>query len=192
MRRRVDDVAFLRALVAHVRSIVTIDDRRVYAAGFSNGAMLAHRLGCDAADAFAAIAPVAGALGVSDCRPSQPLPVIIFHGTADERVRYEGGRPRRPGPGEGGRVDPPVADAVAFWARHNGCSPSPQRQARGGIVREAYARCGDDTEVVLHTVEGGGHAWPGGQAGGPRGEQPTQAISATDLMWAYFARHAKR
>jgi polyhydroxybutyrate depolymerase len=192
MRRRVDDVAFIRALVAHVGSIVRVDERRVYVAGFSNGAMLAHRLGCEAADLVAAIAPVAGALGASDCRSSGPLSVIIFHGTADEHVRYEGGRPLRPGPGEGGRVDPPVADAVAFWARHNRCPPSPQRQERGGVVLATYAGCRGDAEVALYTVEGGGHAWPGGLAGGPRGDAPTRAISATDLMWAFFARHAKR
>jgi polyhydroxybutyrate depolymerase len=189
MRRRVDDVAFIRALLEHVRSIVRIDERRVYAAGFSNGAMMTYRLGCEAADIFAAIASVSGALGTSDCRPSRPVPVIIFHGTADEHVRYEGGSPIRPGPSEGTRVDPPVADAVSFWVRHNGCPPNPQRQERGGIVRDIYARCRDDLEVALYTVKGGGHAWPGGKDGGPRGDQPTQEISATNLMWEFFTRH---
>jgi polyhydroxybutyrate depolymerase len=188
----VDDVAFMRALVERVSTIVKIDARRVYAAGFSNGAMLAHRLGCDAADIFAAVAAVSGALGASACRPTGPVPVIIFHGTADEHVRYAGGRPLRPDPGEGDRVDPPVADAVQFWARHNECLPSPEREDQGGIVRDRYARCRDDRDVVLYTIIGGGHAWPGGQAGSPQGDQPTPAISATDLMWAFFTRHVKR
>ena len=49
-----------RSLLASLRSLVSIDPRRIYASGFSNGAILAQRLACEATDIFAAVAPVSG------------------------------------------------------------------------------------------------------------------------------------
>jgi polyhydroxybutyrate depolymerase len=59
----------------------------------SNGGFLSYRLACEAADSFAAIAPVAGVLGIPemDCTPSRPVTVMHFHGTADGLVPYNGG-----------------------------------------------------------------------------------------------------
>src|SRR4051812_5775513 len=62
LERKVDDVAFVRALVDEVARRYPVDRKRVYATGFSNGGMLTYRLGCELGDVFAAIAPVAGAL----------------------------------------------------------------------------------------------------------------------------------
>lgn len=58
----VDDVGFVRALVATLAEKVPIDRRRVYATGLSNGAMMSHRLAAEAADLIAAVAPVAGGM----------------------------------------------------------------------------------------------------------------------------------
>jgi polyhydroxybutyrate depolymerase len=74
---------------------------------------------------------------------------------------------------------------------HDGCSTVPQREEHGNIVCETYSGGRDGTEVVLYTIVGGRHAWPGGQIGGPLGDEPTQEISATDLMWEFFVRHPK-
>src|SRR5208282_2572641 len=84
----VDDVGFIRALIDELVKTRSIDPKRVYATGMSNGGMMTYRLGCELSDKIAAIAPVAGALSVENCQPTNPVSVIIFHGTADEHVLY--------------------------------------------------------------------------------------------------------
>ena len=62
------DIAFIRDLVAHLQADLNLDPARIYATGMSNGGGMTNRLGCDMADVFAAIAPVAGAYNFSDPR----------------------------------------------------------------------------------------------------------------------------
>ena len=88
---QVDDVGFIRALVGSLSAEYRVDPKRVYAVGMSNGGILAYRLACELSDTFAAIGVVAGAFNVSPCRPTRPVALVIFHGTADEHVLYEGG-----------------------------------------------------------------------------------------------------
>jgi polyhydroxybutyrate depolymerase len=71
-QKNVDDVGFTRAIVTDLQSLANIDTKRIYASGMSNGGILSQRLACEAADIFAAVAPVAGTLNFSPCNPSQP------------------------------------------------------------------------------------------------------------------------
>ncbi len=108
----VDDVGFVRAIVADLQPLVNIDPKRIYATGMSNGGILSQRLACEAADLFAAIAPVSGTLNFSPCNPSQPISVIEFHGTADQKIPYSGGF----GPESLVNVDfTSVQDSIGFW-----------------------------------------------------------------------------
>jgi polyhydroxybutyrate depolymerase len=186
----VDDVGFIRALIDELVKTRSIDPKRVYATGMSNGGMMTYRLGCELSDKLAAIAPVAGALNLESCAPATPVSVIIFHGTADEHVLYNGGEPIRKADVHR-RVDKPVSSAVSFWATHDGCAATPQRSEKGNIRTEIYGGGKDGSEVALYTVNGGGHAWPGGEAY-LLGAEPTREISATDLMWDFFVRHPKK
>lgn len=187
----VDDVNFFRQLIARLENDHTIDPRRIYATGLSNGAIMTYRLGCQLSDKLAAIAPVSGALNYNQSLPTNPLSVIIFHGTADKYILYNGGV----GKASGGqtRNDQSVAYAVNFWVKHNGCNTTPAKETSGSIVKEQYTGGKVNTEVVLYTVNGGGHAWPGGIPGIRNGnvDTPTQEISATDLMWEFFKKHPK-
>ena len=88
-RTNTDDVAFITAMVGAIEQEMPIDRARIYATGMSNGAMMALRLGCQT-DTFAAIAPVAGTL-LTDCSEARPTSVLQIHGTADDRVPYNGG-----------------------------------------------------------------------------------------------------
>lgn len=202
--RRVDDVGFIRALIARLESDFKIDPARIYVTGMSNGAMMAYRVACEISDKVAAIAPVSGALNC-DCRPKKPISVIIFHGTADKNVLYEGGHPVKR-EDKRDRIDKPVSHAVAFWVGYDGCSPTPIKQEKGNITIETYPGGREGTEVVLYTIKGGGHAWPGG-TGGPvltvpllRMVEPMRrtpaieprSISATELIWDFFKRHPKK
>ncbi len=175
--KQFDDVRFIRAVVEKVAREHPIDRQRIYATGVSNGGMMAYRLACEAADVFAAIAPVAAAMLTADCRPPSPVSVIVFHGMADDVVPFGGGRQSTPFDPYV-RIDDSVAFAVAFWAREDGCERTPAHDKRGRVIHDVYA-CPGGRGVELYAIEGLGHAWP-------RGE-----ISAADLMWDFFAAHPK-
>jgi polyhydroxybutyrate depolymerase len=179
----VDDVGFVRAMVEDVRSMAAIDARRIYASGMSNGGILSHRLGCEAADLFAAIAPVAGTLNYSPCNPAKSVSVIEFHGTQDQHILYDGGY----GPQSIAQADfTSVKYSIGFWSSFNRCDPEPQTEESDGIRHDVWTGCADSAAVELYTVIGGGHAWPGGP-----GDTAVSDVSASELIWAFFDAHPK-
>lgn len=194
LEQGVNDVGFLRALIEKLADL-NVDGKRVYVTGHSNGGMMAYRAGAELSDLIAAIAPVAGSIGgqaqagaplVVIPQPAQPVSVAAFHGLLDSHVLYGGGH----GPNtSGSRVDLSVADSIAFWVQASGCDPAAQTQtsASGGVIVETYVGCADGSEVVLYTVVNGGHSWPGSSFG----EGQTQEISATEMVWSFFAGQPK-
>lgn len=185
----VDDVEFIRALIEQLQADYAIDPNRIYVTGLSNGGMMSYKLACELSDVIAAIAPVAGAMNLADCAPTSPVSVIIFHGTSDRQVLYEGGATL-----EGidrGRVDQPVSSAVDFWTSHNGCAAEPTHTEEGSILSDVYTNCATDAEVTLVTIEGGGHMWPGGKPGRHSADTPNQAINASEVMWEFFEAHPR-
>jgi polyhydroxybutyrate depolymerase len=182
LEQRVDDVAFIAAVIDGLEREYAADPHRIFVTGFSNGAMLSYRLGCELSDRIAAIAPVAGALGVP-CQPSAPISVVAFHGTADRQVPYQGGTaPGSVDPHP--RQDPPVAGTIAFWAGHNHCGAPSTQDVGGDTTRETHP-CPGGVEVTLYTINGGEHAWPGSPRGG------AGSVPATDLIWQFFERHPR-
>jgi polyhydroxybutyrate depolymerase len=182
--RHVDDVGFVRALIDDLSKVINLDRSRVYATGFSNGAIMAYRLACDLADQIAAVGPVAAAQATQTCQPARPMPVIHFHGDEDRLNPYEGGV----GPG-GGLEFMPVEETIQFWVSQNGCRPEVKETKTGNIVHRIYSPCTQSADVELYKVLGGEHAWPGGQAVSPEVGEPTDEIDATALMWSFFAAH---
>ena len=181
MIHNVDDVGFLRALIDRLERDYAVDPKRIYVTGISNGGMMSYRLACELADRVAAIAPVEGAQDV-DCRPSEPVSVLIFHGTADLLVPYQGGStPYQIGPK---RTDTPVSSAVDFWVKHDGCSAAPKREETSQVRIDTYSGCKDGAGVALHTIPGGHHWWPGVPLS-------RNNVPATDIMWSFFAAHPK-
>jgi polyhydroxybutyrate depolymerase len=182
MENKVDDVAFLRALINKLEDDYSVDPRRIFVTGISNGGMMSYRIGCELADQIAAIAPVEGAQNI-DCRPSGPVSVIVFHGTKDRLVPFHGGStPFQIG---SKRSDNSVANAVAFWVKEDGCSPTPQHEENGAVHTDIYSGCKSGTGVALYAIQGGRHSWPGGRPSG-------NSVPATDLMWSFFLRHPKQ
>jgi polyhydroxybutyrate depolymerase len=150
----VDDVGFARALVKELGEMLCIDERRVYAMGFSNGGYLSHRLACEATDIFAAIGPVGGVIAIppDDCAPSRPISVLHVHGTDDFIVPYDGG---------GVNGFPGAPATMAGWAARNGCDATSEIVfEHNDVVCETWPNCDDGVEVTLCTFEGG-HCWPG-------------------------------
>ena len=187
-QKNVDDVGFVRAIVTDLQSLANIDAKRIYASGMSNGGMLSQRLACEAADVFAAVAPVSGTLNFSPCNPSQLISVIEFHGTDDQHLPYDGGF----GPESLVDVDfVSVRDSIGFWTSFNECTSQPQTNSFDNIQHEVWAGCKTSTSVDLYTIIGEGHTWPGGVAGRTDADQPTQTISASQLICEFFAAHPK-
>lgn len=171
----VDDVGFVRAMLEAVASMACVDRSRVYATGMSNGGFLSHRLACEASDIIAAIAPVAGVIGMpmDECAPPRPVPVMHFHGTFDTIVPYGGGT---------ASGFPSVAETIAHWASRNGCTDeAASTYDMGDSHCETFDECEGGSEVTLCTVDGGGHLWPGGLGS-------FSTIDATEHMWAFLSR----
>jgi polyhydroxybutyrate depolymerase len=183
-KQNVDDVGFIRLLLGDLGKVINVDTKRVYATGFSNGAIMSYRLGCDLADQIAAIAPVSAAQETEVCQPSRPLSVIYFHGTADKLNPYDGGSAPT-----GSLKMSSVKDSVQFWVQRNACPTQPKTERSRSIVHDTYAPCEQSTAVELYTIEGGEHAWPGGEAVSAEIGKPTMEISATQLMWEFFMAH---
>lgn len=189
----VDDVGFVVALLADVARLVNVDPRRVYATGYSNGAQFSYRLVKQQPERFAAVAAVAGQRAADDLfpPPERAVPVMQFAGKLDRVGPYDGGGPPR-------RVEfitnlKPIPVAIRSWAEWNGCPAEPTETQRvGRAVMTRYAGCRDNSEVVLWTLEDGGHTWPSGNVlpAVAREVGPVNRdIFAAELMWEFFERH---
>jgi polyhydroxybutyrate depolymerase len=181
LENNVDDVGFIRALIDKLEVDYPVDPKRVYVTGISNGAMMSYRLACELSDKIAAIAPVEGAQNL-DCRPSNRVSVIIFHGTADRLVPFDGGS--TPFQLAGRRNDTPVDDTVAFWVKENGCASAPRREESSEVHTTIYSGCKGGAGVALYAIQGGHHMWPGLAISG-------NDVPATNLMWSFFEQHPK-
>ncbi len=192
-----DDVAFVRLLIDSLTRALPVDPKRIYATGISNGAGLAYRLACDLPGTFAAIAPVAGAPAAAlepQCAATQPVSLVAFQGTADRLIPYEGGNAvvRR------GLVLSATRSAALF-AQVGACATPPSTSALPDtatdgtrVRRTGYTGCRDGGEVVLYTIEGGGHTWPGGPPVGRLVGRVSRDIDATRTMLDFFDAHPRQ
>jgi len=188
MEQNVDDVGFVKALLADLGTVANVDAQRIYATGMSNGAMMSYRLACELSDVIAAVGPVAATQNIDTCVPSRPVPVLHIHGDADQHAPYAGGVGAESLAGVSFEA---VETTIDFWVRHNGCAATPQVTRNGSIRHTVYGGCKQGAAVELYTVVGGGHAWPGGQPGWRGGDEPTTELDASQVLWDFFAAHPK-
>lgn len=189
METQVDDVAFINALIDQVSGHYPIDDRRIYVTGMSNGAMMTHRLGIELSNRIAAIAPVVGTVFGDERTPGHPVATLMINGALDEHVPVHGGHGRGRGRNAwDGTPAGPVLDQGAFWARANGCGATPAQQDSALRTHYRY-QCPPGRAVELIMVKDNGHAWPGGSKGSRRGDQPSESLNATDVIWSFFDEH---
>ncbi|PWR24669.1 alpha/beta hydrolase family esterase [Zavarzinia aquatilis] len=196
----IDDVAALRALVADIGGRVNLDRRRVFVAGASNGGMMAYRVGCEAADLVAGIAPVIGAVAspiYPGCHPSRPIAVLAINGMADPIVPFAGGTVCADVPKifcERGEVAGAEASLRRF-AEGAGCTGAPLAADLPPTVddgtrlrRVDYRDCPAGIRVRGLWIAGGGHAWPPlpSQLGQRRAGRSSGNLDATEAIVRFF------
>ncbi len=165
LANNVDDEGFLRAAVARMEQDACIDARRVYATGLSNGGAMAHLLACRAADIFAASAPVSMGNGTMPCQPSRPISVVMFRGTSDPLVPYNGG------------TFPSAQADFTQWSGLDSCSGQPS--TTHGICSTNNI-CQAGVEVTLCTINAGHVLYA---------QAAAQGAPVPDVVWETFARH---
>jgi polyhydroxybutyrate depolymerase len=185
------DVKFISDLIDKLEAEYDIDPARIYINGFSQGGGMVFVLSCRLSNRIAAVGAVAAAeeQPFSSCGDAGPVPMIAFHGTAD-LVPYQGG----PSPDPfNPLIFPDVRAWTASWARRNQCKGNPiEARVTARVRRLAYINCAENADVVLYTVEGGGHTWPGGKDLPERFlGATTHDINATRLLWEFYVQHPR-
>ncbi len=193
-----DDILFVRGIIAILSRRYRIDARRVYAAGHSNGGIMTYRLASALSAQIAAVGVTAGSIGMVDAQgdtlriapPAHPVAVIHFHGLADPSVPYAGGQES-----DGPDNIVSVPNTIRFWVTADQCPTAPTNRtvsANRNVVVDRYEPCATGTAVVLYTIVGGAHRWPGDEV--PWWTFPGRDVSdvdATDRMWDFFVAHPK-
>jgi polyhydroxybutyrate depolymerase len=190
MKRDLDDVGFIDAVVSEIGDSLDIDPQRTFATGMSNGGIMAYRLACET-DTFAAIAPVAATMLV-DCAAPGRVSVRHIHGALDESVPPDG----RPGGGTQNIDGPPLADVIAFWRSIDGCGePQVGQWGDDPRVTASTTDCADGSAVEYFEIADAGHQWPGASSSEIRdelgGDPPSHLLDATAEIASFFASHPR-
>jgi polyhydroxybutyrate depolymerase len=202
-RDQVDDVEFIRTLIDILEERYSIDPKRIFVTGPSNGGIFSHLIGAEVSDRIAAIAPVIGGMAPKVARefqPEEPVAVLILQGTEDPLVPYDGGNIGLEGRAPRGRIIS-TDDSVRKWVEHNGCKhvptveelPDADPDDKTRTTRFIWSGGKNGTEVVLYKTEGGGHTWPGGRQYLPKSfvGRVCRDFEATKVIWEFFKAHPK-
>lgn len=158
----VDDSGYLSDLIDAIEAQVTVDPRRVYLIGHSNGGFMSYRMACDHSDRIAAVASLAGVTWKDpvDCAATAPVHVLQIHGTSDDTILYDGGS-------IGGNAYPGAVETVEQWAAHAGCDLNPTSgdpinldksiPGKETTVLRYEASCAEGGSGELWTIQNGEH-----------------------------------
>lgn len=176
----VDDVGFIRTLTRELGKSGCIDEDRVYGTGFSNGAMLTHRIACEAPEVFDAIAPVAGGPMIENCPDKPPMPALLMVGRQDERIPWDGGTFDE-------TYRPSISEQVKAMAQRNRCEAEETKVAGNADACAQRKGCGNGA-LRWCVFDGVGHQWPGGKTIMKRLLGPNRdGADATDTILNFFA-----
>jgi polyhydroxybutyrate depolymerase len=172
-----DDVGFISALIDTLDAQYSVDLLRIYATGMSMGGFMSYRLACELSDRIAAIASVTGLQAFFPCNPLRPVPIAHFHGTADPVVPYAG-----------------VASTINNWVSYNQCPdsavvndlPDIDTTDNSTVTVYNYSPCNESSEVILYSIIGGEHTWPGAAI---LIGVTNQDIKASSEIWNFFKKY---
>jgi polyhydroxybutyrate depolymerase len=189
-RRGVDDIGFLTSVIEDATQKFGLNGTRVYMTGMSNGSIMAETYAARMPGKIRAVAGIAGTMDTSATRVAGPVPLLIIHGTADEMVRYEGGRGERSlTRTDFASVDDVVQAFLSPWPATLSTTTH-EIDARDDGTSITVTDYSNRTKVVLRlmTVIGGGHHWPGGRKA-RQDTGNTQEIAANAELLRFFALH---
>jgi len=172
-KEKIDDVGFLKAIIAKLKADTCIDSKRVYVSGFSNGGGLTHRMGCDAADVIAAIAPMSTDLRTQPCTPARPISMLEVRGLADSLEPYAGGLV---GPAGGQYTAVGAKASLQLWANIDQCTGTTSTFEK---YCEKYQQCADGVETALCSLPNVDHS-PYGNA---------LNFDVASVAWSMFQSH---
>lgn len=155
-----DDVGFLRSLIATVTKRWQVDATRVHVTGFSNGAMMAHRIACEAPELFASVALIGGRLERGfECTPSKRLPLLQINGGADETVPHDGRVSSY------GQYFASTTSVTRHWNQGLVCGVELEEWTSPAIEGEnvqCTIACGETDHPAIDCIwPEGNHRWPG-------------------------------
>lgn len=161
----VDDVAYLTAVINDMKARYSVDPKRIFLVGHSNGGFMSHRMACDRSELIAGIVSLAGAVwaDTARCAPTSPVNILQVHGTVDPVIQYAGGvalagQPPYPG----------AETTVRTWATKNQCTGAMLEPIGGNLdlvgdlaiaetEREAYTGCPPGAAAELWRIRAAGH-----------------------------------
>ncbi|MBN1952742.1 MAG: hypothetical protein JW801_16185 [Bacteroidales bacterium] len=161
----IDDIGFITMLLDTLIEDYPVDTNRVYLAGFSNGAMLAHNLASLLSDRLAGVAAVGGIFTLPENHAEHPVPVIHFHALADASVKFSG---------MWGCIS--VDSLLNQWKEINGILAEPDTFRNDSGVRGIlYPSPDSSANIILYTAETSNHAW-----------MITERLNTTNRIWEFF------
>jgi len=168
-----DDVGFVEAMISEISSQYNLDMERIYAAGYSNGGMMAYGLANYKSDLIAAVASVSGTMLNCTGPTSHPMPVIHLHGTSDGVVSYNGSNDWNS-----------VQSTLDYWTSFNNTisTPTINVDTTGGITIEHYVYSQGDNSVSVEHYKyiGGDHVWF---------NELYQGQNASNLVWSFMSKY---
>ena len=168
-----DDVGFVEAMISEISSQYNLDMERIYAAGYSNGGMMAYGLANYKSDLIAAVASVSGTMLNCTGPTSHPMPVVHLHGTSDAVVSYNGSNDWNS-----------VQSTLDYWTSFNNTisTPTINTDNTGGMTIEHYSfEQGDNSVSVEHyKYIGGDHVWF---------NETYQDQNASELVWNFMSKY---
>jgi polyhydroxybutyrate depolymerase len=182
----VDDVAYLTAVIHDMQARFTVDPKRIFLVGHSNGGFMAHRMACDRSDLIAGIVSLAGAVwaDTAKCTPTSKINVLQVHGTLDAVIKYGGGSAN-----VGTPPHPGAETTVATWGSKNACTGSMLTSIPGDLdlvadlplsetQRLQFTGCPSGAAAELWRIQGGSHI-------------PAFNSSWADTLYTWLQAHPK-
>lgn len=166
-----DDLGFSDALIDKIKEDYNINDKRIYATGFSNGGFFSYRLACELSSRIAAVASVAGSMtrrwiDNGQCQPVHPTAVLQITGTNDNVIAIGGNG-----------TNEPIEDVMEYWAAVNNGDATPDVvQLGGGSTRFIWDNGDNGTTAEFIRVQGKAHSWNGGN------------VNTSQEIWDFFSR----
>lgn len=171
-----DDVSFINSLINFIDDEYSIDPKRIYSTGMSNGGYMSYKLACDLSSKIAAVVSVTGSMTnqtVDGCNPAHPTSVAQIHGLQDSVVSYYGSAWSKP-----------IEEVMEYWANNNNCSNESNSYeitgSNGGGTHDVFSECDNQTSVELFLMNNMGHDWP---------SLNNHDIQASTTIWDFLSKY---